>query len=57
MAPQLLRIEEFCSRYGVSRSTVYRLRARNAITLFKIGNASRIKAADADAWFASLQAN
>jgi excisionase family DNA binding protein len=55
MIPELLRVGDFCSRYGISRPTFYRLAARGVIPLFKIGRATRVKRADAEAWFNSLQ--
>ncbi|MCA1748627.1 MAG: helix-turn-helix domain-containing protein [Sphingomonadales bacterium] len=50
----MLTIQNFCDRYAVSRSTVYRLVAAGDIPLVKIGRASRIKLEDADRWALSL---
>lgn len=59
MTPELLRVSDFCSRYGISRPTFYRLAAQGAPfpPLVKIGRATRVKRADAEAWFNSLQRN
>ena len=54
MQSQLLRVSEFCERYAVSRATFYRLVKRGDVVLYKVGCASRIKVADAEAWLASL---
>jgi excisionase family DNA binding protein len=48
--PELLRVNEFCTRYVISRSTFYRLVKRGEIQLFKIGGATRVKIAVAKAW-------
>lgn len=54
MTAELLRIEDFCSTYAVSRQTYYRLVARGEIAKpVKIGSASRVRRTDAEAWFAS----
>ena len=55
MAPELLRVKDFCRRYSVSRPTFYRLVQRGELPMFKIGSATRVKAADAEAWADSLQ--
>lgn len=55
MNPELLRVEDFCSRYGISRATLYRLVNKGELTLFKTGRATRVKTAEAEAWFNSLQ--
>jgi excisionase family DNA binding protein len=44
-----LRINEFCTAYGVSRSTVYKLATENKLRLFKIGGRSLIRVEDAEA--------
>jgi len=55
MLPELLRVEDFCSRYAVSRASFYRLANRGEIKLFKIGSATRVKTVDAEAWFNTLK--
>jgi len=52
--PELITIEQFCERYAVSRSTVYRLIEAGNISLIKIGRASRIRLADAERWASNL---
>ena len=54
MESHLLRVNEFCERYSVSRATLYRLVQRGDLTIYKIGTASRIKAAEAETWLAGL---
>lgn len=54
MQSQLLRVSEFCERYAVSRATFYRLVKRGDLVIYKVGCASRVKLADAEAWLASL---
>jgi excisionase family DNA binding protein len=53
---RLLTITEFIDRYGVSRSTVYRLFETGIIKPIKIGRATRIKIEDAEAWLDGLTA-
>jgi len=51
----LLTVEQFCSRYSVSRSEVYRQRKTGRLPFIKIGKASRIAMEDAEAWLANLR--
>jgi excisionase family DNA binding protein len=51
---QLLTVDDFCREFNVSRPTLYRLAARGEIPLVKIGRATRIRRADAEAWAGSL---
>ena len=44
-----LRINEFCTAYGVSRSTVYKLAIEKKLRLSKIGGRTLIKIEDAEA--------
>lgn len=53
-AKKLLRIPEFLDVYSISRTAFYREVSAGRLTLTKIGNASRIRAEDAEAWAASL---
>lgn len=54
MQSQLLRVNEFCERYAISRATFYRLVNRGDLVVYKVGNASRIKLSDAEEWLAAL---
>jgi excisionase family DNA binding protein len=51
---ELLTINDFMTRYSISRSQTYRLVNQKKITLLKLGTASRIRREDAEAWAASL---
>ena len=50
----LISISEFGEIFGVSRSTVYRLKERGEITFVHVGRAVRIRRDVAENWFASL---
>ena len=52
--PRFLTLGQFCQRYQVSRSTVYRLAHGGAFTIVKFGRSSRIPLDDAETWAASL---
>ena len=52
----LISISEFGEIFGVSRSTVYRLKERGEITFVHVGRAVRIRRDVAENWFASLPA-
>ena len=54
MGSSLLSIKNFQDEFGVSRSTVCRLRQRGEIEFVHIGRAVRIKREVADRWYASL---
>jgi excisionase family DNA binding protein len=49
-----LTVQEFCDAFRVSRTTLYRQVAAGALSLVKVGRATRIRRADAEAWQASL---
>ncbi|MBA4044756.1 helix-turn-helix domain-containing protein [Erythrobacter tepidarius] len=51
---QLLTVAEFKDRFKISHSAFYREVAANRIPIRKIGRATRIAVADAEAWAASL---
>ena len=51
---KLLRVPEFLELYSISRTAFYREVGAKRIILTKIGNATRIAIADADAWAAAL---
>lgn len=52
--PELLTVADFLARYSISRTEFYREVNRNRIPLVKLGNATRVARADAEAWLASL---
>jgi hypothetical protein len=49
-----MTIPDFLERYSISRSAFYRAAAQGGIRVTKIGKATRIALADAEAWAASL---
>ena len=51
---KFLTVNQFCQRFQVSRSTVYRLARARAFAIIKFGRSSRIALDDAEAWAASL---
>jgi len=53
---KLITIKEFCDRYGVGRSTVYRENQAGRLPFRKIGRATRIAECDAQKWFDMLPA-
>lgn len=54
MTSELMTVSDFLSRYSISRTQFYREVSRGRIPLVKLGNASRVARADAEAWLASL---
>jgi excisionase family DNA binding protein len=50
----LLSISDFCERYGISRTSVYRQFNAGQIPIVKIGRATRIRTTDAEQWAANL---
>lgn len=52
--PIFMTLGQFCQRYQVSRSTIYRLAHSGAFTIVKFGRSSRIALNEAEAWAASL---
>lgn len=54
--PKFMTLGQFCRRYQVSRSTIYRLAHCGAFTVVKFGRSSRIALDEAEAWAASLPA-
>lgn len=52
--PELMTVAEFLTRYSISRTHFYREVGRGTIPLRKLGTASRIARADAEAWAKSL---
>lgn len=53
---KLITITEFCERYGVGRSTVYRENKAGRLPFRKIGRATRIAESDAQKWLDMLPA-
>ncbi len=51
---ELLTVADFCKHYSVGRTTFYREVAANRIPIRKLGSATRIARADAEAWAANL---
>lgn len=51
---KLITIDEFCSRFGVGRSTAYRENQAGRLRFRKVGRATRIAESDAQAWFEQL---
>lgn len=54
MLLELMTVADFLSRYSISRTEFYRHVQAGRIRLTKLGTASRVARADADAWLASL---
>jgi excisionase family DNA binding protein len=52
--PIAYTIPDFCQRYGIGRSTVYRLIDEGAIIVRKAGRRTLIDADSAARWYASL---
>lgn len=52
--PELLTVADFLSRYSISRTKFYREVAASRIRLRKLGTATRIARADAEAWAEGL---
>lgn len=51
---ELYTVPDFLARYSVSRTELYRQAKAGRIRLTKLGSATRIARADAEAWVASL---
>ena len=52
--PKFITLTQFCHRYQVSRSTIYRRAHAGAFSIVKFGSSSRIAFEEAEAWAASL---
>lgn len=52
--PDLMTVAEFCSRYSIGKTSLYREVAAGRLKLRKFGTATRIARNDAEAWAASL---
>lgn len=51
---ELMTVADFCSRYRIGKTSLYREAAAGRIRLRKFGAATRIAREDADAWAAGL---
>lgn len=51
---ELYTVADFCARYSISRTSLYREVAAKRLRIRKFGKATRITRADAEAWVASL---
>ncbi len=51
---ELMTVADFCDRYRIGKTSLYREAAAGRIKLRKFGAATRIAREDADAWAASL---
>lgn len=54
MSKRLLKVPEFLELYSISRTAFYREVGAGRLSLTKIGSASRVAIADAEAWAAAL---
>ncbi len=53
--PELMTVGDFLARYSIARTTFYREVAKGGpLKLRKLGSATRIARADAEAWAKSL---
>jgi len=52
--PELMTVGDFLVRYSIGRTSLYREVAANRLRLRKMGTATRISRADAEAWADSL---
>jgi hypothetical protein len=52
--PELLSVGDFCTRYCIGRTSLYREVAAGRIRIRKFGSATRIARVDAEAWLSSL---
>ncbi len=52
--PELLTVADFCARYSIGRTSLYREVNAGRLKLRKFGSATRIARADAQAWAANL---
>lgn len=52
--PELMTVADFCTRYSIGKTSLYREVNAGRIKLRKFGTATRISRADAEAWADSL---
>lgn len=51
---ELMTVADFCTRYSIGKTSLYREVAANRLTIRKFGTATRIAREDAERWAASL---
>lgn len=51
---ELMTVADFCARYRIGKTSLYREAAAGRLTLRKFGAATRIAIEDAEAWAANL---
>jgi len=51
---ELMTVADFCGRYSIGKTSLYREAAAGRLTLRKFGAATRIAREDAEAWAANL---
>lgn len=52
--PELMTVADFCARYSIGKTSLYREVAAKRLTIRKFGTATRIARSDAERWAASL---
>lgn len=52
--PELLTVADFCARYSIGRTSLYREVNAGRLKLRKFGSATRIAREDAERWAAAL---
>lgn len=52
--PELMTVADFCDRYSIGKTSLYREAHAGRLKLRKFGAATRISRADAEAWAADL---
>lgn len=52
--PELMTVADFCSRYSIGKTSLYREANAGRLRLRKFGTATRIAREDAERWAASL---
>lgn len=52
--PELMTVADFCTRYSIGRTSLYREVNAGRLKLRKFGTATRVARADAEAWAANL---
>lgn len=53
-APELMTVADFCDRYSIGKTSLYREVNAGRLKLRKFGTATRIARADAEAWANAL---
>ena len=52
--PELMTVADFCARYSISKTSLYREVNAGRLKLRKFGSATRIARADAESWADNL---